>query len=78
MWNKGKTKLHRASQAVAEETVNRAARELSDGTGGDLMAEAGFSKNGVATVLVNPNGPAKVVDVHACSNYYNTCQVQKK
>ena len=36
------------------------------------------SKNGVATVLsVNPNGPAKVVDVHVCSNYCNTCQVQK-
>ena len=88
MWNKSKTKIHNASQAVAEETMHRAAREVSDGTGASNAVTVscdgswqrwGFqSKKGVATVLsVNPNGPAKVVDVHVCSNYCNTFQVQK-
>ena len=34
MWNKTKTKIHKASQAVAEEMMHRAASKLSDGTGG--------------------------------------------
>ena len=85
MWNKTKTKIHKASQAVAEETMHRAASELSDGTGGSRAVtescdgswqRRGFqSKNSVATVLsVNPNGPVKVVDVQQLLQHVSSAE----
>ena len=37
------------------------------------------SKNGVATVLiVNPDGPAKVIDVDVASNHCDACAKSKE
>ena len=86
-----KSKIHTATEKVANNCMNKAAAELktSQCTDGDndvtvscdgTWQRRGFiSKNGVSTVLsVNPRGPPKVIDTQTSSNYCDKCAKGKK
>ena len=87
--NHYKDTIHAATEKVAQQSMAKSARELSDTLPPDCNATVscdgtwqrrGFSsKNGVATVLsVNPNGPAKVIDVDISSNHCDACAKARK
>ena len=87
--NHYKDTIHAATEKVAQQSMAKSARELSDTLPPDCNATVscdgiwqcrGFSsKNGVATVLsVNPNGPTKVIDVDISSNHCDACAKARK
>ncbi len=85
-WTSLVSKVHAATRAVAQDSMQKAGREVKDCSNAWVVScdgkwqRRGFaSKNGICTVLrSHPSLPSKVLDVEMLSNHCQQCSVQRK